>query len=103
METPRSSDEGLGRIQRCGTGIDQPIPDEIEMIHGPGCPVCVTPLEIIDKALEIASRPDVIPERHTADSFDGATLSLGDPEPEPVRWSRDGVSLMSARVDRVCA
>ena len=30
------------------------------MIHGPGCPVCVTPLEIIDKALEIASRPDVI-------------------------------------------
>jgi len=30
------------------------------MIHGPGCPVCVTPLELIDKALEIASRPDVI-------------------------------------------
>jgi len=41
-------------------GIDQLLPDEIEMIHGPGCPVCVTPLEIIDKALEIASRPDVI-------------------------------------------
>ena len=41
-------------------GIDQLIPDEIEMIHGPGCPVCVTPLELIDKALEIASRPDVI-------------------------------------------
>ncbi len=41
-------------------GIDQLIPDEIEMIHGPGCPVCVTPLEMIDKALEIASRPDVI-------------------------------------------
>ena len=30
------------------------------MIHGPGCPVCVTPLEVIDKALEIAARPDVI-------------------------------------------
>jgi len=40
-------------------GIDQLIPDEIEMIHGPGCPVCVTPLEIIDKALEIAARPEV--------------------------------------------
>jgi hydrogenase expression/formation protein HypD len=40
-------------------GIDQLIPDQIEMIHGPGCPVCVTPLELIDKALEIASRPEV--------------------------------------------
>ncbi|MFF1628512.1 hydrogenase formation protein HypD, partial [Streptomyces sp. NPDC058272] len=41
-------------------GIDQLLPEEIQLIHGPGCPVCVTPLEIIDKALEIASRPDVI-------------------------------------------
>jgi hydrogenase expression/formation protein HypD len=41
-------------------GIDQLLPSGIEMIHGPGCPVCVTPLEIIDKALEIAARPDVI-------------------------------------------
>jgi len=41
-------------------GIDQILPDEIEMIHGPGCPVCVTPLEMIDKALAIASKPDVI-------------------------------------------
>jgi hydrogenase expression/formation protein HypD len=41
-------------------GIDQLIPDQVEMIHGPGCPVCVTPLELIDKALEIASRPEVI-------------------------------------------
>ncbi|HEV2886524.1 MAG TPA: hydrogenase formation protein HypD [Jatrophihabitans sp.] len=41
-------------------GIDQLIPDEVEMIHGPGCPVCVTPLELIDKALAIAARPDVI-------------------------------------------
>jgi hydrogenase expression/formation protein HypD len=40
-------------------GIDQLIP-KIELIHGPGCPVCVTPLELIDKALEIASRPGVI-------------------------------------------
>ena len=41
-------------------GIDQLIGEHIEMIHGPGCPVCVTPLELIDKALEIASRPNVI-------------------------------------------
>jgi hydrogenase expression/formation protein HypD len=41
-------------------GIDQLLPDSIDMIHGPGCPVCVTPLEIIDKALEIAARPGVI-------------------------------------------
>ncbi len=41
-------------------GIDQLLPDQIEMIHGPGCPVCVTPLEMIDKALDIAARPEVI-------------------------------------------
>ncbi|WP_431981213.1 hydrogenase formation protein HypD [Streptomyces qinglanensis] len=41
-------------------GIDQLLPEEVELIHGPGCPVCVTPLELIDKALEIASRPGVI-------------------------------------------
>lgn len=41
-------------------GIDQLLPDQIEMIHGPGCPVCVTPLEMIDKALEIAASPEVI-------------------------------------------
>jgi hydrogenase expression/formation protein HypD len=40
-------------------GIDQLLPSEVEMIHGPGCPVCVTPLEVIDKALAIAARPDV--------------------------------------------
>ena len=41
-------------------GIDQVLPKEVELVHGPGCPVCVTPLEIIDKAIAIASRPDVI-------------------------------------------
>ncbi|MGQ9614254.1 hydrogenase formation protein HypD [Chloroflexus sp.] len=41
-------------------GIDQLLPPEIELIHGPGCPVCVTPLEVIDKALAIAARPGVI-------------------------------------------
>ncbi len=41
-------------------GIDQLLPDGVEMIHGPGCPVCVTPLEIIDKALAIAEQPGVV-------------------------------------------
>lgn len=41
-------------------GIDQLLPREVELVHGPGCPVCVTPLELIDKALAIAARPDVI-------------------------------------------
>lgn len=41
-------------------GIDQLLPNQIELIHGPGCPVCVTPLEVIDQALAIAARPDVI-------------------------------------------
>jgi len=41
-------------------GIEELLPPEITLIHGPGCPVCVTPLEIIDKAIVIASRRDVI-------------------------------------------
>jgi hydrogenase expression/formation protein HypD len=41
-------------------GLDQMFPKMVELVHGPGCPVCVTPLELIDKALAIASRPGVI-------------------------------------------
>jgi hydrogenase expression/formation protein HypD len=41
-------------------GLDQLLPAEITLVHGPGCPVCVTPLELIDKAIALASRPDVI-------------------------------------------
>ncbi|OBS00699.1 hydrogenase formation protein HypD [Mycobacterium gordonae] len=41
-------------------GIDQLLDGAVEFIHGPGCPVCVTPLEMIDRALEIAAREDVI-------------------------------------------
>jgi hydrogenase expression/formation protein HypD len=41
-------------------GLDQLLPEEIELVHGPGCPVCVTSLEMIDKAFAIASMPDVI-------------------------------------------
>jgi hydrogenase expression/formation protein HypD len=41
-------------------GIDYLLPEGVELVHGPGCPVCVTPLEMIDKAHSIARRPDVI-------------------------------------------
>ena len=41
-------------------GIDQLLADEVELIHGPGCPVCVTPVELIDRGLRIAAMPDVI-------------------------------------------
>ena len=42
------------------SGPDRMLPIEINLIHGPGCPVCVTPLELVDKAIALASRPDVI-------------------------------------------
>ncbi len=41
-------------------GLDQLLPPEVELVHGPGCPVCVTALETVDKALAIAARPEVI-------------------------------------------
>jgi hydrogenase expression/formation protein HypD len=41
-------------------GIDRLLPPEVELVHGPGCPVCVTPLETIDRAHAIAARPEVI-------------------------------------------
>jgi hydrogenase expression/formation protein HypD len=41
-------------------GLDRLLPPGIELLHGPGCPVCVTPLEMLDRAHAIASRPDVV-------------------------------------------
>ena len=40
-------------------GMDELLPPQVRLVHGPGCPVCVTPLELIDRAIAIASRPDV--------------------------------------------
>lgn len=40
-------------------GLDRMLPDEITLIHGPGCPVCVTPIEMIDRAVALAGRSDV--------------------------------------------
>jgi hydrogenase expression/formation protein HypD len=75
-ETARHYAEALKRLARrpwtlmetCGGqthsiikyGIDQLLPPLITLIHGPGCPVCVTPIELIDKAILIATRPEVI-------------------------------------------
>ena len=42
------------------SGLDQLLPKGINLVHGPGCPVCVTPLELIDKAIVLASRPEII-------------------------------------------
>ena len=42
------------------SGIDDLLPSDLTLVHGPGCPVCVTPLELIDKAVAIASRSDII-------------------------------------------
>ncbi len=41
-------------------GIEELLPPQITLVHGPGCPVCVTPIEIIDKAISIASQPEVL-------------------------------------------
>jgi len=42
------------------SGIDQMLPEAVTLVHGPGCPVCVTPLEMIDRAIAIAQRPGTI-------------------------------------------
>ncbi len=42
------------------SGIDRMLPPQVTLVHGPGCPVCVTPLELIDRAIAIACRPEVI-------------------------------------------
>ena len=63
-------------------GIDELLEPAIEMIHGPGCPVCVTPLEQIDKALHLASRPEI------AEAGDGGTTAQRDRTPGSDRSDR---------------
>ncbi|MCB0497513.1 MAG: hydrogenase formation protein HypD [Cyclobacteriaceae bacterium] len=55
METCGGQTHGLVK-----NGILEMLPEEITMVHGPGCPVCVTPLELIDKAVHLAQNKDVI-------------------------------------------
>ena len=56
-------------------GLEQLLPEGLELVHGPGCPVCVTPLELIDQAHELARRPDVVLE---------ATFRLQPAEPDTI-------------------
>lgn len=42
------------------SGIDQLLPASLHLVHGPGCPVCVTPISFIDKAINLAARPEII-------------------------------------------
>jgi hydrogenase expression/formation protein HypD len=60
-------------------GLDRMLPKEVTLVHGPGCPVCVTPVELLDKAIAIASRPERCPE----------------PCPEPRRRAVEGVTFCS--------
>ena len=41
-------------------GIKDLLPDQVELVHGPGCPVCVLPMGRVDEGVEIAERPEVI-------------------------------------------
>lgn len=44
-------------------GLDDLLPKQITLVHGPGCPVCVTPVGMIDNAIELALRPEVVLDR----------------------------------------
>jgi hydrogenase expression/formation protein HypD len=55
MEVCGGQTHAIGRF-----GIDELLPPEVSLLHGPGCPVCVTPVAYIDKAIEIAARPGTI-------------------------------------------
>jgi hydrogenase expression/formation protein HypD len=87
-------------------GIDELLPAGIRMIHGPGCPVCVTPLETLDRAMAIAARPEVIltsfgdmlrvPGSHT----DLLALKARGAEVRVVYSPMDAVNLAQQRPDK---
>ncbi|WP_166348617.1 hydrogenase formation protein HypD [Phytoactinopolyspora limicola] len=87
-------------------GIDELLPAGIRMIHGPGCPVCVTPLELIDKALAIAARPEVTfvsfgdMLRVPGTSTDLLALKARGADVRVVYSPMDAVRLAAARPDR---
>ena len=67
-EIERLADRPVVLMEICGgqthsivrSGLDRLLPETVTLVHGPGCPVCVTPLETLDRALAIAARPEVI-------------------------------------------
>jgi hydrogenase expression/formation protein HypD len=68
VEMERLADRPYVLMEICGgqthsivrSGLDRLLPPEITLVHGPGCPVCVTPIEVLDRALAVARRPEVI-------------------------------------------
>ena len=108
LDEIRSDHAALAMMEVCGgqthsiirNGIDQLLPPEIELIHGPGCPVCVTPLDMIDKALAIAARPEV-----TFCSFGDMLRSRQrqGPAARQERGRRRAHRLFAARCDQVGA
>lgn len=87
-------------------GIDKILPPEVELVHGPGCPVCVTSLEMIDRAHAIASRPDVIfcsfgdMLRVPGSSEDLLSLKSKGADVRTVYSPLDAVTLAAANPDR---
>jgi len=87
-------------------GIDELLPPGLRMIHGPGCPVCVTPLELVDKALAIATRPGVTFTsygdmlRVPGSSADLLALKARGADVRPVYSPMEAVQLAAARPDR---
>ncbi|GAA1824967.1 hydrogenase formation protein HypD [Luedemannella flava] len=87
-------------------GIDELLPAGIRMIHGPGCPVCVTPLETLDRAMAIAARPEVILTsfgdmlRVPGSDTDLLALKARGADVRVVYSPMDAVALAQARTDR---
>ncbi len=87
-------------------GLDTLLPKGVELVHGPGCPVCVTPLELIDRAIAIAGRPDVIfcsfgdMLRVPGSAGDLLTVKANGRDVRIVYSPLDAVKLASAHPDR---
>jgi hydrogenase expression/formation protein HypD len=87
-------------------GLDQLLPPEIRLLHGPGCPVCVTSVELIDKAITIASEPEVIfcsfgdMLRVPGSSKDLLTAKAEGGDVRVVYSPRDAVGLAEANPDK---
>ena len=60
-------------------GIDRALDGVVRLIHGPGCPVCVTPLEAIDRAIQLSLRPDITLAKSRLDWAPTVTLDQGLP------------------------
>mgnify|MGYP005845086973 CR=1 FL=1 len=87
-------------------GLDELLPEQVELVHGPGCPVCVTPVSVIDHAIAIASQPGVILTtfadmlRVPGSSADLIRTRAAGGDVRPVYSPLDAVSIAAADPDR---